>query len=158
MRYIIAAIALMLVATPAAAGWQGAEWGMTRAEVREALNLPLAEAPAPNEKHGSPDLLTRFSTQGLEFRVRLSFGRTSGRLEDIEFRLDNDRPCTDVEHLLSGMFGAPERVEVSIMRGSSWRDTGRGNRVALISFPRSSGRDHCGFGYSPLPTVERTGL
>lgn len=149
MRHLlsIAAIAVSL-ASPASAGWEWTQWGMTTHAVRLAGPAGLGRLDAPLARSRLRMLFTVDVTMdGLDLSARLGFGR-SGRLGLIELRpVDPAQGCVSASAVLARRYGRPVSQRFAPSERLLWADAGEGN---LIEYRRSE-EGGCVIRLTPLP-------
>lgn len=138
-------------AQPAAGGWQGARWGMTREQVRAAATIPVTEAPLiPGSS--SPSLTGAYTASGFHFTVLLHFD-LSGHLIGAMLDVKDGVGCFAVEHVLGERYGLPYREDLrEEYVDRAWRDEAGGNIVSFVSssWPQNDSGRSCYIAYSPL--------
>jgi hypothetical protein len=133
---------ILLISLPAHAGWRGAEWGMTPAQVAEAMKgeAPLSRAG----KAGKADSIDRpgnkgiFEWDGEKFEVVYVFDKDG--LESIG--LDSKKKvtaksCEQMVQRLVTQHGRPLRIsDQTILKLIIWHDKPSENRLRLmVSIP-----------------------
>ena len=121
MRLLAAASALLALASPAQAEWQGFFWGMTEAEVEAAqsdVTVYRLEERIQRKTYPSYSTLGGIWTdKGHEYRLLFYFD-AAGRLRDIDLGL-GELECSQLNDVFAERFGKYEE-EVSRL-GSSQR-------------------------------------
>lgn len=79
MRPFLAILIGLTTTSPAIAGWQWTEWGMSEAEVRAAAPINLAQSPMPNVPGVNPlGLAGSYRASNIEFTAKFAFDLTGG--------------------------------------------------------------------------------
>ena len=125
-------LATAFYATPALAGWNGAEWGMTPPEVEQAT-LGFARATRDDLPREGRDPVTgaraSFENELSDFEVRYRFDH--GGLMRIELKPELD-DCSRVAEDFQASFGVPQYHEQAILRTFVWEDEENDNRIVLL--------------------------
>jgi hypothetical protein len=153
----IAALALF-ISTPAFAGWQWTQWGMTPDQVKAAA-APGTVGPYNDPKLDTPAaatrLVTNYYTKLYAFSVAMSFDRRSQGLSQVRLLLNeggdrNHLMCAELYGEMQRVYGDPDRA--ASPRLSVWRDAAHDN---LITLDANQG---CWLVYEPIPTTNSSGL
>ena len=105
---------LLLIASSAHAGWQGTEWGMTLAEVRQVF--PDAVANPTSLRIDNYPVSDGLATAALQFEDGLS---------SVNLTIYDDDCLAYIERDLVRLYGQPaERREFSTSMQMIWRDDG----------------------------------
>jgi len=150
----IAASLAVLISTPAFAGWQWSNWGMTPQQVTAAA--PDRIGPYHDAKLDTPSLISELVTthhaEGFDFSVAMLFDRSTSGLAQVRLLLNDPdgMQCSALSGSLRNVYGPPETVAVMGFR--RWRDTAHGN---LITIEPLGG---CWLVYEPIPTSETSRL
>lgn len=139
MRFGIALGILVLAASPAAAGWQWTEWGMTWPELKAAM--PIEFDPARDVRH-----------QGGGAGFTVTFGTMENGLDKVTLYADPGTDCDGLKANLVSAYGAGDDLGHG---ETSWRDEEQGNRITF-SVVRS--RSICQIVYAPLIAKTAAGL
>lgn len=155
----IAALALFTTATPAVAGWQWTDWGMTRAQVEKAASAhSVVLSEAKNSRPDQVELNTPYATLGLQFLARLIFNEY-GTLIEVVLVQNDVAQCPVLENLVKSSYGVPYDSYAGMGTDTwSWRDEKSKNDVMfrLIGMPGS--RRWCDIQYSKLASAHDLGL
>lgn len=153
---------LVMIASPAEAGWQGAEWGMTvdQTRTRLAATLPgLANGsggPAYSSSQHTVRLTGRYQSGTHRFRLDLAFD-SSERLALIELRPDDMTKCWALRGDLRDRYGAAhEAPTTAVYEINRWRIPADNNVVELNIM--KGGTTTCVLKYRPLTTANTRGL
>lgn len=151
MRYAVVS-SLILMSSPAIAGWQSTSWGMTPEQVTAVS--PRQVGPYSDSKLDTPTdtvrLVTTHEAMGFSFSVAMLFNRQTNGLSQVRLLLNDEAQCSALMGSLSQVYGLPE---ARAARGfARWRDEPSGN---LISLQPLGG---CWLVYSPIPPKGSSGL
>jgi len=132
MKRAIALLPLLIATTPAHAGWQWTQWGMTFPEV-------MAAAPHPFE-NGT----YLHEAAGIEFEVAFE---ALPNLESVTLKPTGKNQCRDVQSTLARTYGTGEA------NNTVWRDEANGNFIWMLILDDS----FFTLTYEPLPTANSAG-
>lgn len=163
VRRIMAAVALLLAAPAAHAGWRGAEWNMTPQQVTDAMKgeAPLTRA----ERKGKADENSsgnagKHVQDGETFEVNYYYDAKG--LRSVFLDLAEKKPkarsakCAAFLQRLIAAHGQPLREsDQIIMRLLIWHDKPNQNRMRLVL---SEGGQACGLFYERLGDYEANDL
>lgn len=136
------------ISTPASAGWEWTDWGMTPHAVRMAAPTQPMRLDEPAKGASvTMRLAVDIETAGIGFRARLGFSEF-GELGLVEMRpVDEVRDCAAASRALARLHGAPVSRRVVPTERLLWADA---ERDSLVEF--TSGRDGaCLIRLTPLP-------
>lgn len=149
MRHLLPVIALATCfSTPAWAGWEWTNWGMTTHAVRLAAPKQPARLDEPVKGASlTMRLAVDIETAGIGFRARLGFSEF-GELGLVEMRpVDEVRDCAAASRALARLHGAPVSRRVVPTERLLWADA---ERDSLVEFTRDED-GACLIRLTPLP-------
>lgn len=133
MKLEIVCMASLLFATPAFAGWQYTDWGMTPQEVVTASN-GLAIVPEKLDTYvDSVVMLKAIYISGMfEFDAGFAF-EDARSLNMVVLDLKNKNDCPSLLISLKNAYGPPQSADHNMMGPmSEWWDKKNGNNVRLL--------------------------
>lgn len=134
------------ISTPAFAGWQWTDWGMSPDQV--AAHAPVRTAAYSDAKIDTPALQSRLVTthraMGFDFSVAMLFDRQTHGLEQVRLLLREAGACPSLEGELRRVYGEPEAFASMGVR--RWRDVAGQNMITLQPI------GGCWLVYEPIPT------
>ena len=139
-------VAAACYATPAIAGWNGAEWGMTPSEVEQATQgfARATRSDLPREGRAAVrGASASFETAISDFEVEYRFDHEG--LMEIELT-PGFEDCARVAEDFQASFGVPAYREQAILRTFVWEDEENDNRIVLLH----SAAEVCTFTFSSL--------
>lgn len=147
------ATALMVGATllpvPAMANWKYTEWGMTPSAVIAASGGTARPGDRSRSAQGdaTKDVVTSFDAKGRPFDV--SFYFAGGQLSMVLLGGHDQQACTETQHDLEAVYGAPVEASSSrVVNSWRWLDRSKDNRIKLLIVG-----SYCELQYTPLASA-----
>jgi hypothetical protein len=160
-RTTIALTGLLIVATPAAADWQYAKWGMTADQLTAASKGQMKRCGAACEKQKTDAetalLYAPYTSGDLDFTAFAFFNNQTHKLSFVSLRLDDPSKSNQLVGALRAKYGEPvNKSNTQLMSLFVWRDARDQIDVTIIG--PNTGNPLADLAYRPRLTDSNKGL